>query len=433
MCDPASEAIISSSINTSTDVLVDAEGNVIAYEDVIDITFVENPNYNITIVKGDYTINKATYDMSEVVFEDLTVTYDGTEHELVISGTLPGGVEVGYTANKLTNKGVLEVTASFTGDGTNYEEISSMTATLTVEAREVTITADNKESVYGTEVVAGTYTVTSGSILAQDLTGLGIVVVIDSAIINTTTDVKYEAGVVVAYEDVIDITYTEDANYEITIVKGSYKVTPATIDLSTVEFNDETKPYNGLAQTIEAPSVPANVKATVSGERTNVGTSEIRVTFESLDSNYILSDYEMTAELTIEALVVTITPNTATSVFGEEIKGNGYTYTGTIISSDLAGLNIQVVVDESITTDTAVGTYEDVVSITYEENENYVITTETADYVITAESIDTSVIVFEDKEVIYNGTAQTIEATNIPEKDGHWIIVKNPVKFYYVV
>ena len=41
------------------------------------------------------TINKATYDMKDVVFEDKTVTYDGTEQSIVASN-LPNGVSISY-------------------------------------------------------------------------------------------------------------------------------------------------------------------------------------------------------------------------------------------------------------------------------------------------------------------------------------------------
>ena len=52
---------------------------------------------------------------------------------LTVTGMLPDGVTVEYTANTLTDAGSVEVTASFTGDTKNYNEIDPMTATLTIE------------------------------------------------------------------------------------------------------------------------------------------------------------------------------------------------------------------------------------------------------------------------------------------------------------
>lgn len=82
---------------------------------------------------GVYINNTAAFTMSGVSFTDASYTYDGSEKTLTITGTLPDGVTVEYTANTLTDAGSVEVTASFTGDKTNYNEIAVMTATLTIE------------------------------------------------------------------------------------------------------------------------------------------------------------------------------------------------------------------------------------------------------------------------------------------------------------
>ncbi|MCD7746650.1 MAG: YDG domain-containing protein [Lachnospiraceae bacterium] len=96
---------------------------------------------NHETVEGSFTvtIEKATYDMRGVSFEDVTCTYDGAEKTLTITGdeNLPDGVSVSYTDNTLTNVGSTVATAAFTGDADNYETIASMTATLTITAAEL--------------------------------------------------------------------------------------------------------------------------------------------------------------------------------------------------------------------------------------------------------------------------------------------------------
>ncbi|MDE6059067.1 MAG: hypothetical protein K2G44_03400, partial [Clostridia bacterium] len=54
-------------------------------------------------------------DITGVTFEDKTVIYDGAEHEITVSGTLPEGVSVSYTGNKGTNVGVYNATATLSG------------------------------------------------------------------------------------------------------------------------------------------------------------------------------------------------------------------------------------------------------------------------------------------------------------------------------
>ena len=92
-------------------------------------------NYNaIADMTATLTINKATYDMSAIVFENSTVIYNGSAFSLAIEGTLPTGVTVSYNNNNKTEVGVYTVTANFAGDATNYNAIASMSATLTIKA-----------------------------------------------------------------------------------------------------------------------------------------------------------------------------------------------------------------------------------------------------------------------------------------------------------
>lgn len=80
---------------------------------------------------ANFIITKATYDMSNVKFEDLEVTYDGKVHSINAIG-LPKGVTVSYENNNKTNVGEYQVIAKFTGDSINYKLIPNMTATLKI-------------------------------------------------------------------------------------------------------------------------------------------------------------------------------------------------------------------------------------------------------------------------------------------------------------
>ncbi|MCR4874924.1 MAG: hypothetical protein K5923_04210 [Clostridia bacterium] len=111
--------------------LTKAEGTEIG-EYAITVNDVGNPNYTVTAKNGTYTIVKGTYDMLAVKFEDAEYVYDGTERTLEITGTLPTGVTVSYSNNKLTEAGTLEVTATFTGDAEHYNAIESRVATLKI-------------------------------------------------------------------------------------------------------------------------------------------------------------------------------------------------------------------------------------------------------------------------------------------------------------
>ena len=113
------------SLNTFVTV---AEGNGM----VVTVSAAETENYTAVSVDIVITVNKADYDMSGVIFADVEFVYDGTEKTLTLGGELPDGVTYSLSENIRTEAGVTVVTATFIGDGENYNAIPDMTATLTV-------------------------------------------------------------------------------------------------------------------------------------------------------------------------------------------------------------------------------------------------------------------------------------------------------------
>ncbi len=109
-----------------------------------------------------FTMQKATYDMSGVSFADGTFVEDGTAKRLSVAGSLPDGVTVVYDNNGQTASGVYTVTARFVYDTDNYNALSPMTATLTVNRAQLTARAD--ESAGSPDVI-----VTADNGLAPDL------------------------------------------------------------------------------------------------------------------------------------------------------------------------------------------------------------------------------------------------------------------------
>ncbi len=87
----------------------------------------------VTTSSAVVEIRKATYDMSGVWFPSKTFIVTGEEFSLSVAGILPEGVTVEYVGNGQKRSGVYEVIANFKGDD-NHNEISSMTATLTLRA-----------------------------------------------------------------------------------------------------------------------------------------------------------------------------------------------------------------------------------------------------------------------------------------------------------
>ena len=102
---------------------------------VITISAPTTTNYLATETTATLTINKATYNMSTVFFNDDSRVYTGAVQALAISGTLPGQpgeITVTYENNENIIVGEYIVTAKFNGDANNYNPISDMEATLTI-------------------------------------------------------------------------------------------------------------------------------------------------------------------------------------------------------------------------------------------------------------------------------------------------------------
>lgn len=99
----------------------------------------DTDNFNVVgeVADFEWEIKKAVYDMSGITFADKTVKYTGEEYSLSIEGVLPEGVTVEYEivgadgADAVVNAGTYTVLAKFSGN-INYEEISSMSATLRI-------------------------------------------------------------------------------------------------------------------------------------------------------------------------------------------------------------------------------------------------------------------------------------------------------------
>ncbi|MBR3681512.1 MAG: hypothetical protein IKL79_05870 [Clostridia bacterium] len=89
-------------------------------------------------------------EITGVSFTDKTVTYNGQEQKIEVTGTLPEGVSVSYFGNVGTNAGVYNATATLSGEG---YQTKILNATLTVEKANITgVSAENLTVTYdGTE------------------------------------------------------------------------------------------------------------------------------------------------------------------------------------------------------------------------------------------------------------------------------------------
>ena len=252
---------------------------------------------------------KKDYNISGSWFANKIVTYNGEEQNITMGGTLPLGLTVlSYSGNNQINAGTYTVTPNFATSNADYNLPPMLTATLTINKAELTITAENKSVIYGSP--APEYTVEySGFVGGDTRNSLGG---------TPTFACGYTTSSNVGNYNIVPSGLTSN-NYNITFVPGTLSVDRKALTGAIVAV-DGTYTYTTAAQTPAA----ANVTVTLEGytptydievsNNTNAGTATVTVTG--------IGNFSGTAEGTF-----TISPRSLT---GATISVDGsYTYTGT--------------------------------------------------------------------------------------------------------
>ncbi len=248
--------------------------------------------------------------LTEVVFADRTVVYDGTEQSVEASG-IPDGVKAVYANNKHADAGTYAATVElYCGD----ELLKTLTATLTVKKRRVTVVIDNKTSMIGsTEKL--TYAV-DGVIDGDDL---GIELSVDTS----TAGVKEIVG------------KANNPNYIVTFTGGKYTVTLP--DVSSAVFSDKSVVYNGKTHAVTVSELPDGMTVTYkNNEHKNAGSYQA-VAQLCYNGTVVQT---LTATLTVLKKQATVVVDDKESMLGVTEKLT-YTING-VIDGDDAGIELSV-------------------------------------------------------------------------------------------
>lgn len=190
----------------------------------ITVDGLENSNYAITYVNGKLTVNARTVTLDWGT--DNSFIYDGKSHTLkpdaknvVIGDDL--GLAVTVTGENISgssaiNVGTYTATASITNKNYVIDE-NNKSATFTITARALTITANNHEIIYGSAPATNGYTI-SGIIEGETPETANI----GGTVKLTTTYTQY--GNVGEYDIIVDISELSSPNYSYTAVNGKLTV-----------------------------------------------------------------------------------------------------------------------------------------------------------------------------------------------------------------
>jgi len=242
------------------------------------------------------TIRKATYNVSQVNFEDKTVTYNGAPQNIGITGNLPSGVDVEYHNNNNINAGVYTVEASFSGDYDNYHYIEPITAILTI----VKATYDMSSVIFIGKTVI--YDGNSYSIAVTDNLPSGVSVEYQN---NDKTNV----GI---YTVVANFSGDYDNYNDIEPMTADINIEKATYDMSSVIFIGKTVIYDGNSYSIAVTdNLPSGVSVEYqNNDKTNAGIYTVVANFSGDYDNYN----------NIEPITAIITIEKATYVISSDVK-----------------------------------------------------------------------------------------------------------------
>lgn len=304
------------------------------------VTVAETENYEGLAATVDFTIEKANYDMSGVMFGDKTVTYNGKVQSITVSGALPDGVTVTYEGNGQSEAGVYTVTATFATESENYNVPAPMKATLTVDPKELTFTG---YKAVGREYTGDKTITLIGGSLSGVISG-------DEVTFSYRGEMNTANAGVNTVTVYIELTGEDSGNYTVAQPAATtVTITPAPL---TVVWGEPEFDYNGNVQaptatvtgTVHGDSVTLNV----TGGAVNAGTHKATAVMATENANYTLKN--ATIEFTINKLDVkkpvvesafSYDGTEKTSVVGNEyytvingVAKNAGNYTATIALKD---------------------------------------------------------------------------------------------------
>ena len=271
------------------------------------------------------------------------IVYNGTAHQPAFTITdgettiNSGEYTSAYSDN--TNAGTATITITDKEDG-DYDVSGSFTFTITQIA--LTITADDKNVIYGS--AAPTYTFSySGFVNNEDATALTTAPTATCSYTSTSNAGTYD----------IEPSGGEATNYSFTYENGTL-----TVDPKTVKDNPDTEagesainivltgiPVGNFTydRTAKTPTVTVKDGETVIAsseytldlsDNTNAGTATVTIT-DNDGGNYNVSG---TATFTINPAALTITPNSGQSkCYGDPDPVLTYTNVGLVVGDELAG------------------------------------------------------------------------------------------------
>jgi uncharacterized repeat protein (TIGR02543 family) len=354
-------------------------------------------NYSVTYFPGTLTITKAPAEQNTVTATSYSGIYDAVAHTITASAAQPGSTLYYSTDNVIWSTAApvwTDVTAAqmvyVKAVNPNYEDAFG-SATVTITAKPVTVTANNKSKVYGTTdpvldaTVAGT--------LGSD---------------TVAYTLSRAAGENVGTYAITPAGDAAQGNYSVTYGTGTLKIVPSTSNAVTAT------PYSGIydaaPHTITASAAQPGstlyystdnvIWSTAAPAWTNITTAKT-VYVKAVNPNY--EDATGSATVTITAKPVTVTANNKSKVYGTTDPVLDAAVTGTL-GSDTVAYTLSRATGENV------GTYA-ITPAGEADQGNYSVTYFPGTLTITKAPAEQNTVTATSYSGIYDAVAHTITAS----------------------
>ncbi len=301
-------------------------------------------NYTVTFKNGTYYVDDTIWKNVSVTGWEQAIKYDGKEHKLTITvgndELLDGKTTITQTFGEQNtpftgakNVGTYEVTVTIKAQG--YTSSFTGKYTITITAREVTVTFNPESSAYGDDVKTDfTYETSGDTVLTDDNTAFEAAI----TAANPHTDAEKTSHVSDgqhSYKITTENT-PELQNYTITVKDGVYTITARPI---TVTVNKQTVTYNQKLQSAQSrhetdwtvtdlaegdEASELNVKLTANA--TDAGKYDITATWSN--TNYAVT-FKGADGLTVADSIIKEAFVIEAAALTEATVNGSYTYDGT--------------------------------------------------------------------------------------------------------
>lgn len=251
--------------------------------------YVANPS----VLNADIKILQAQVDLSKLEFEDKTVSYDGSDYEIIVKGVNSRQVKVTYLDPARSEVGEYVQRVKLTlADSKNYLPLPDDKVDLTATLKIVPAVIDMSGIRFESKTYTYMYNTTRRLQISGNLNNLSV----EYQYYYQGQLIDYYPSEAGAYQVTAEFAVNdwEESNYEpIDSMTATLIINPATINFEYTKLNNQSFVYDGNPHSLVVVNMPSGIAYEyINNSHIDVGNYEVSMTITYDERNYIISGYE---------------------------------------------------------------------------------------------------------------------------------------------